>query len=183
MTVGQTNAVFLPRPVFGTLSPWGVLGGSYGILPPGVGGAILGQNVAFYIPFWVPVPTPIAKLAILNAGTVAGNVCMGLYDANFVQLYTSGSVAMAGASSHQLFTSVNQTVAGRFYVGFASNSATGNHNRYSVATNAPGLLAGEVGVYTEASAFPLPTTPTPATPTVDTVPRVLCITSTVPVLT
>ena len=126
-------------------------------------------NDAIYIPFYIQVSLTAYQMAIENAATVAGNVDVGIYDVNGVQLVSSGSVAMAGATAIQTLD-ITDTVLnpGTYYMAFASNSTTATFFGNSAAT---AEFLRMYGVRQQATAFALPATATFAVPTRTQVPN------------
>lgn len=73
-------------------------------------------NQVLYIPFWVEQPGFTAKQMIVNnAGTVSGNVDVGIYDWAGNRLVSNGTTAMSGASVCQVFNITDTDLPPGYY--------------------------------------------------------------------
>ncbi len=132
-------------------------------------------NLAIYVPFYLTSPFTIQQLFWLNGAAVSGNVDMGVFDRRGTKLVSTGSTLQAGTTSMQSVTLGTPLTlgVGLFFLGMAVDN---------IAAAIFGVPAGNigftvaVGVYQQATAFPLPARATFATPTFDFVPS-MAITS------
>jgi hypothetical protein len=113
-------------------------------------------NTGFFIPFNVGSMITVKQLAIYNGATVAGNLDVGIYDAEGHRLVSSGSVAQAGVGAIQLFD-ITDTVLppGLYYAALACDNATATVDGWDIG-HAPGPAGYEV--HQVAAVFPLPAT-------------------------
>ncbi len=126
-------------------------------------------NTAVYVPFELSDDRAVTEV-IFNKGAVAGNVNVALYNEDAAGLPGArigsalGSTAVsAGANAPQVLNITDQALsAGRYFVGIVFDTIT-----TLTLTSWSGSAATTplVGVYTEASAFTLPATATPVSPT------------------
>lgn len=115
-----------------------------------------GANVAIYIPISVPVDSRLESVILLCANAT-GNYDLGLYDENYVRIGSKGSTAAANATlSYALdfFLKAGKTY---FMAAACNNTGTGI---YRMALGSA-QEDEAIGIYEEASAFPLPATMTP----------------------
>jgi hypothetical protein len=151
--------------------------GHLGTIMPGIGrdGGIVhemnvpastawfGANGALYIPFKVEVPVTVTAIGVPVGATASGNIDVGIYTFDGVQLVSSGSTAQATAATLQTFNITDtQLGPGVFYFGIAMNNTTGTILRISPNTT---RRAQEIGILQQGTAFPLPATATFATST------------------
>jgi hypothetical protein len=126
---------------------------------------------------------PILRATWENGATVAGNVSVAIYNSEWRQVKdTAGNAAqvnalMAGASVQQVlaFAALIWLPPGLYYLGFSSNSATATLGTYT-AVSAAGILRA-MGVFMQATAYPLPDPATPAVMTKLFVPSVAIVTN------
>lgn len=125
-------------------------------------------QLVYYTPFWLTDPVTVFKVAWGNGAAVAGNVDVGVYNADAngapaTRLAAAGATAMAGVSGLQEVDTTDTILPGDslYYLGFvATDAATAAFSRFTFAL-------GEVeamGVCTQASQTSLPATATPAKP-------------------
>jgi hypothetical protein len=109
-------------------------------------------NIATWIPLHLPFAYPVKRVFWVNAGTVAGNVNVGLYTAQGKRFWLSGSTAMAGASQLQYVTPSPTFILppGLYYIAFVADGNTGTHWRL------PWQDGRRIGVLQQSSAFALP---------------------------
>lgn len=125
-------------------------------------------NLARYIPFTVTIPTTIYKLCVMNGATVAGNFDIAIFSTAYVKLVSTGSTAQAGVNTLQTVDVTDTELdTGRYYMGMSSDDATATTYRWFTPTTG---MAAIMGLRTEASAFPLPTTATPIQSTSTSIP-------------
>lgn len=140
-------------------------GSSYANVP--ASGTWSSANRALYYPFRVGVPIT-AKLLWCANGTVAGNnIDIGIFTQDGVKLVSSGSTAQSGTSTIQTFDITDtQLPPGLYYMGMAMDGTTGTVFAKSGALAFPRTL----GVYQQATAFPLPDPISFATATSTSIP-------------
>lgn len=125
------------------------------------------QNLAFYTPFVVSIPTMIRKMWVYNGATVNGNLDLGIYDAKGTRLVSSGSTAQSGTNDLQAVDVTDTLLSpGLFYLALASDSATSTF----FAQTFTATWALSFGLLQQASAFALPATATFAAFTQTTYP-------------
>ncbi len=102
-------------------------------------------NCLLAFPFVIESPTTFYKGMWVNGGSVGGNSEVGLWDASFNKIVTTGSIAGSGASVPQS-TALSSTVTmppGLYYAGMAHDATTtGQLIRWSVATIGIALFQG-----------------------------------------
>ncbi len=110
---------------------------------------------AMLVPFVLMEAVTVLKLFVHNGGVLFGNVDVGIYDAAFNRLVSSGSVAQAGVSQLQEFDVADTGIGpGQFYLAIAfSEGAT---ETVSWTLNEATINGEALGLLTQASAFPLP---------------------------
>lgn len=125
-------------------------------------------NLAIAYPISLGVATRVRKFGWLNGGTASGNIDVGLYTAAGTRIASTGSTAQAGTNTIQhIDVSDFDLAPGLYYLAMAMDNTTGTNQAMATWTTA---VARMVGVVEMASAFPLPTTFTPATPSNNYVP-------------
>jgi len=123
-----------------------------------VGGAWGTVNLANYIPLYLPVAFTFDAFITYNGATINGNLDIGVYDANDFSLIVSlGSTAQAGSINARQEYAVTATTLspGAYFMGMASDSATGTYVKRGLATASRRNLHQIGGSY-QTSAFPLP---------------------------
>jgi hypothetical protein len=119
-------------------------------------------NLAFYYGVVVLRPLTIYQIGTSNGATASGNVDVGIYDFAGNRLVSSGSTAQSGTSVGQVFDITDTVLTpGNYFLAMAVDNITATFFRVSPSTEQ--LRCN--GVYQQASAFPLPSTATFATPT------------------
>lgn len=117
-------------------------------------------NDAWYVPFVLNEPFTVRKAGWHNGTTVSGNVDIGIYSANGTRIWSSGSTAQSGTSVVQVVTPTAFTLApGLYYLAIAVDNTTGTFRGFALQQ-----AGRSTGVFTQASAFPLPSTATFAAP-------------------
>ena len=144
------------------------VGGQRGISsgsPESLGTILVGQaaastawpanNLALFVPFRVIMPMRIGMMYAINGASVAGNIDLGIYNAQGVKLASNGGLAQAGTSRTQ---TLNMAAAYRvgpgqyYYMAIALSSTGGFNMRYT-----PGSIVCQVyGMAQMANAYPLP---------------------------
>lgn len=104
-----------------------------------------------YMPVVLPFDYPVSRVSWLNGATITGsNVDVGIYTADGVRLYRTGSVAMAGAALPQYVTPGTPFVlsAGRYYFAWTCDGTTNRaqaHAGSAAAGSMWGLLEETTG--------------------------------------
>lgn len=112
-------------------------------------------NLAIYVPVPVYRLVTIAKMAVNNGTAVSGNIDVGIYDATWNRLVSSGSTAQSGTSAIQIFDITDTTLnPGLYYIGVALDNTTGTLAGYVFTGGS--LEIRSFAVYQQASAFALP---------------------------
>lgn len=125
-------------------------------------------NRAIYVPILLDQTVLIKQMFTYNGTVAAGNIDIGIYDSTGAsaspgtKLVSSGSTAQSGTSTLQTFDIADTTLTpGLYYFAMAmSDAATATIFRSSVNL----LVLSGAGVGQQASALPLPSTATPASP-------------------
>ena len=114
-------------------------------------------NLAYYVPFYLPMNGTVKRVWWYNGSAVSGNVDCGIYNEDLTRAVSLGSTAQAGTSVVQ-FGNIADTalVAGRYWMALALDNTTGRIARFASDIE---LLAA-FGCAQEASAFALPATAT-----------------------
>lgn len=127
-----------------------------------------GANTAIYIPFRVSRLVVAQQIVLANGATVSGNFDTGIYDAFGNQVVSSGATAHAGINTKQV-VNITDTPLGRglYYLALSFDNATATTQR----NNALNIgLASAMGVYNQATAYPLPAAATFASATSTYIP-------------
>lgn len=124
-------------------------------------------NRAVYFSFGLAEAAVVKKAFWENGTVVSGNCCAAICDDSFVRKVTTGSTAQAGTSVPQVVDVTDTLLApGRYWLAFSHDDTTGTLMRANpIAQNMHAL-----GIFEEASAFPIPDPITPATPTMGYIP-------------
>jgi hypothetical protein len=134
-------------------------------------------NKAIFIPFRTNELTRMQTPAVINGGTVSGNIDGGIYTEDGVRLVSSGSVAQTGTNATQSLTIANFNLpAGNYYFAVSMDNNTGTLGRFA-AGNVASLRA--LGVKEQTTAFPLPANATFAQIASDYVPTFFLSTSSI----
>lgn len=127
-------------------------------------------NCIKYIPFTLRETVTVYKLWWHNGANVAGNVDVGIYDANGTRITSSGVTAQSGTNSIQSVT-LGTPISigpGSFYLAALETSTSGR-----LAMNSTGVeIIKTWGVLEQLSTSPLPATATFGTPTIALTPLV-----------
>lgn len=124
-------------------------------------------NAAIYIPFVIGASTTIVKFFWLNGATVSGNIDVGIYDSQGNRLVSSGSTVQTTINVIQSVDTTDLTLQpGLYYMAMAMDNTSGVI-RASAGT---AILNRASGIYSQASAFPLPSSATFAGTTLNIVP-------------
>lgn len=126
-------------------------------------------NLAIGYPFHLSEPRTALSMWLANGAVVSGNVDVGIYTAAGVKIVSKGSTAHTGTSVDQPFDITDTPlVAGvLYYAWLAISNVTATVIRKALHHVS---LPGAIGMQQMASAFPLPSTITPAVPANNYVP-------------
>lgn len=115
-------------------------------------------NLAIYFPVIIEAPFLVKKMWTHNGGTVSGNIDMGIYTAGGAKLYSTGSTAQSGTSAVQSVTLGTPLflVPDLYYLAIAADNTTAQ----IMGTPHSAEDLRRMGLFTQATAFPLPTTAT-----------------------
>ncbi|HEY6021438.1 MAG TPA: hypothetical protein VIY48_16485 [Candidatus Paceibacterota bacterium] len=129
------------------------LGGQMGTTAPS-SAAWSTANRAIMIPFRLFKPATAYKMGIMNGSVTSGNFDMGIYDIAGTLLGSTGSTLQSGANVLQevALTAPVLLGAGYFYMALAFNNNTAQILRRSHNND----ICHGMGIYQDASAFPLP---------------------------
>lgn len=127
------------------------------------------SNRAVYVPMTIPARFTVARFMVCNGSTVAGNLDVGLYNANGSRLISTGTTAQAGTTQVQYIDVTNQSFpAGNYYLALVLSDTGGrvSTSAISVSTFEPfiGSTLENLG------STVLPATMTPAVRTVNGLP-------------
>lgn len=114
---------------------------------------------AILIPFVCATPTTIKRVSV-NIGVQSGNFDIGIYDSGFNLLTSLGSTAVPAAGIANLALGPVTLTPGLYYMAMACNNTTVTFNAFNTAADL-GIVQA-TGAVQMASAFPLPSTVTPA---------------------
>jgi len=106
-------------------------------------------NQAAYLPFVLPWRYPVQRVMWCNGGLTSGSVDVGIYTIGGGRLWSLGGVAQSPTNAVQYANAGIVLSPGRYYLGWAQ-SASG----WFAGVAAP--MGRPLGLYTQASAYPLP---------------------------
>lgn len=133
-------------------------------------------NSAIYVPFVVAYPVTIVKIFWQNGSAVSGNIDVGIYGQDGTRLVSIGSTAQSGTTAVQSVDITDTTLSqGLYYMAMALDNATGQI--YSIIPLAAAVVRS-AGVYSQATAFALPSTATYAGNTLAIIPKIMLTTKT-----
>lgn len=118
-------------------------------------------NLINYTPVTLKYAYPVNRVFWINGSTITStNVDMGIYTADGVRIYNTGSTAMSGASSVQYVTPSTTFVLapGDYYFAWSCNNTTSRGMAFGGAANAGRVLGL---VEQTPGGFGLPATMTP----------------------
>lgn len=147
------------------ISPWTIYGPTIDMrtIAAATGGAgtmTWVANSAVYIPISLPWAYPVARVWWANGSTVASANCdFGVYTSSGKQIYHTGSTTQSGASALQFVTPTTPFILdpGNYYFAWVCDSTTSHANALALTTAVFGSL---IGIYSQASALPLPSSAT-----------------------
>lgn len=114
-------------------------------------------NLALFSPVYVWATQTLTQL-VAQWNTTSGNVDIGIYDSNLTKIVSSGSTAASGLVQ-QFNVADTVLTRGTYYVALAADNTTLQVRRGTQSVAAFGRM---LGMFEQASAFPLPATATPA---------------------
>lgn len=137
---------------------------NYGAPASSVGTVTANQMHA--IPFVIEAPTTFYKGFWVNGSSVGNNSEVGIYDASYNKIVTTGSVANSGASTAQAaaLSATTRLSPGLYYMVHASD-ATASNRYFKWSIGSGGAAAGNaLGMWSQGSITlgSLPATATPA---------------------
>jgi hypothetical protein len=159
---------FIPEPPLVTIHPMSIESGIGTRMFNEANGGLNGfssatwptASLAIYYPFSVTQNVTFSTLFCLNGTVVSGNVDVGVYTQDGRKIVSSGSTVQAGTSTLQVFTVAATTLGpGTYYMALALDNTTATIFRGIVGQV---LRTRFTGMMQQATAFPLPTTATPA---------------------
>jgi hypothetical protein len=119
-------------------------------------------NLAIYVPVIVRARVVVKQLWFANQTTASGNYDIGLYDAGGTGLLRKGSAAKPSGSDEVVWDCTDTTIGpGIYFLALAMSVNT--DTLYGNNTPSPPNFAA-MGLFSEASALPLPATATFAVP-------------------
>jgi hypothetical protein len=117
-------------------------------------------NSAVYIPMTLPWAYPVNRVWWVNGSTVASANCdFGIYTVSGNRIYSTGSTAQGSASVPQFVTPSTPFILdpGNYYFAWTCDSTTSHAFAVAITTAAQGSM---IGLYSQATALPLPATAT-----------------------
>lgn len=117
-------------------------------------------NSAVYVPMTIPWPYPVNRVFWVNGSTVASANCdFGIYTTSGKKIYSTGSTVQSGASVPQFVTPATPFILdpGNYFFAWACDSTTSHAFAVAITTAAQ---ASMIGIYSQASAMPLPASAT-----------------------
>lgn len=112
-------------------------------------------NLAIFLPVYVWRTITVNALAT-QFGTSAGNFDIGIYDASWTKIVSTGSTAAAGFFKQVAITATTLT-RGTYYLALAHDTNTCQVRRVTIDAG----IGRMIGALEQTSAFPLPATATP----------------------
>lgn len=114
------------------------------------------QNQAYYYPFHLDVGATAVKMVAMIGATSNGNIDVGIYDASFNYIISSGAVAMSVTTSAAQEVDITDTYLppGNYWMAISCSSATGTFFTKSAADE---IEFGGMVLYAQATSHPLPT--------------------------
>jgi len=135
-------------------------------------------NLAIFVPVEIYEPIIVAKLSIANGTTVGGNIDIGVYDYLGNKYVTSGAVLQSGTSTYQAVNVNDVTLLPNlYYMSLAKDNVTGTVTGWGASA---AIDVIPLGVFQQASAFPLPAVATFARVTQTVIPWISLIPRAVP---
>lgn len=126
-------------------------------------------NLAQFIPFSLKYPISVLSLFVLNGATATGNFDIGIYTNDGTRITSLGSTGQSGTNTVQNVSITPVTIGpGNFYLALVLSSASGTVFSNTVGSST--FIAQSMGLYSQASALPLPASATFATATLSRIP-------------
>jgi hypothetical protein len=120
----------------------------------------LAANSAVYVPVIVRNQVTVYQMGWSNGSSIAGNLDVGIYDRYANRLVSSGSTAQATVSVLQLVDITDLTLPPDLYFLALAGDNPGTQFVQNVSITPTTSIRPGTGVYSQATAFPLPTTAT-----------------------
>lgn len=121
-------------------------------------GAWFSANDPVAFPFALQAAATVIQMGWMNGSSAGDNADLGIYDASWNRLVSTGSTVCSGASVWQ-FVNVTDTLLplGRYYLAFARDTTTANRTMSWAPAASSATLTAFAGGYDSATdAFPLP---------------------------
>ena len=117
-------------------------------------------NHAYYYPFRLPSPITVVKMYVYNGTVVDGTLDLGIYNADWVLLTSSGATTQTGTSTLQEFDVTDiELDRGRYYFGMNASSQNATFFQTLSTTQAHSQIAGFAHQDTAAATLPAVATP------------------------
>lgn len=124
-----------------------------------IGSGAIGNTFVHLYPFRIATPFPVTRFWWVNGGTVNGNVDMGIYTEDGQTLLVStGSTAQSGTNVIQTVTVSYTLPPGRYYMAFATSSATATFARQTNSVASTRAAGFRQHTTTAGANVPLPAT-------------------------
>lgn len=125
------------------------------------------SNLAIFVPIVLQRPCVVQRMFVCNAGTISGNLDLGIYGYDLAKK-VSQSAAQSGANAIQYVNCTDTALPpGYYYMGLAVDNTTATFRRFSFA----GWQCSQAGgAFQQSTAYPLPSTATPAAATAPAMP-------------
>lgn len=118
-------------------------------------------NRAFFMPIVVKTPCVAQRLSIINGAAVSGNFDIGIYNSSYLKIASTGSTAQATINVIQSVDIADVALTmGRYWLALVFDNTTAQVNGIALTGSNPVLRL--FGGFQQDTAFPLPSTPTPA---------------------
>lgn len=116
-------------------------------------------NSAVYIPMSVPWPYPVNRVWWVNGSTIGNNVDFGIYTPSGNKIFSTGSTAQSGTSVPQFVTPGTPFLLdpGNYYFAYACSGTTSTAFGTALSTAGQSAMCG---LYSQATALPLPASAT-----------------------
>jgi hypothetical protein len=136
-------------------------------------------NAALWIPVLVRKAFLVEGFMWYNGATVSGNIDVGIYTGELAKITSLGSTAQSGTNAAQAPTVTPVWLdPGVYNLAVAMDNGTGTLRAAALSSNAGGAIGRLAGMGSMASAFPLPSTltyATPATNSLSTLAPAVCL--------
>lgn len=118
-------------------------------------------NTAVYLPLVLPWPYNVRRVMWTPGNVVGGNFDIGIYSAGGGRIYSAGSTAAAGTNSQPSYVTPTTDILlgpGTYWLAWVTDGTTSR--MFGWGGNSPSGVGRLLGCYQQASALPLPATPT-----------------------